>query len=157
MNRSVTITDRGREGEVTYHDGARAITGYQELGGADAVAVVSMGSVEDWRARHEWAVDRRAQILRYVADEVIRQKARGCSAEINEASGAIVLRKAGAAGLLRGALLSGAPAGTSTAADASWVFRFSRLKAQFATIVLVIALIVGAAVWIKTRILAGGQ
>jgi len=92
----VTITQQGREGHVTYREGLRTIVGYQEFGGADVVAIVSMGSAIDWRARQPWAVDRRAEILRCVAAEVIRQMAPPCSAEIDDASGAIVLRSAGA-------------------------------------------------------------
>lgn len=157
MSPSVTITESGREGAVTYREGSRGITGYQEFGGASVVAIVSMGSVEDWRSRHPWALDRRMQILQYIADEVIRQKAPGCSADINEASGDIVLRKAGAsaAGLVRAARSSGAGVGAGADADAHWVFRFSRLKARFATIVLVIALVLGVAAWIKAQIPGG--
>lgn len=152
MTPSVTIVDDGREAHVTYREGSHAMTGYQEFGGTNVVAIVSMGSMEDWRTHHAWAVDRRAQILRFVADEVIRQKAPGCSVEIDEASGNIVLRnvRTSAAGLLRAASSNGAAA--STRADASWVFRFSLLKARLALLVLVIAVIVGAGLWIKTRI-----
>jgi hypothetical protein len=156
MKPNVTITESGRESSITYSEGSRAITGYQEFGGADVVAIVSMGSIDDWRARHAWAVDRRAQILRYVADEVIRQKAPGCSAEINDANGDIVLRKAGmgAVGALRVAAPSGVTTATAVRDNASWVFRFSWLRAMFALVVLAIVSIIGAGVWIKNRVLA---
>jgi hypothetical protein len=150
----VTIAESGRESSITYREGSRAITGYQEFGGANVVAIVSMGSVDDWRARHAWAVDRRAQILRYVAGEVIRQRAPGCSAEINDASGDIVLRKAGSAvDAMRVAAPSGVTTATAARDDASWVFRFSWLRAMFALVVLAIVLIIGAAVWVKNRVL----
>ena len=155
MKQSVTVTDRGRESEVTYREGSHTITGYQEFGGADVVAIVSMGSVDDWRARHAWAVDHRAQILRYIADEVIRQKAPDCAVEIDEASGNIVLRKAGASALASLARVAASPraATASTRADTSWVFRYTALKAKLGLIVLVMALIFGAAAWVKTRVL----
>jgi hypothetical protein len=144
MNKSVTVTERGREGEVTYREDSRTITGYQEFGGGDVVAIVSMGSADDWRARHPWAVERRAQILRFIADEVIRQKAPSCSAEIDESRGDIVLRNSGKTAL--GSLARAASAGVGVAAtshaDASWVFRFTELKAKLGLIVLVVALIV---------------
>ena len=63
----VSVVQHGRDGHVTYHDGAHSITGYQEFGGGDVVAIVSMGSDDDWRVRHGWAIDRRADILRFVA------------------------------------------------------------------------------------------
>ncbi len=75
MDRIVTLTQHGRESQVTYSEGPRTITGYQEFGGAAVVAIVSMGSADVWRVRHPWAVERRTQILRYVADELIRQQA----------------------------------------------------------------------------------
>ena len=96
MSPSVSVVQHGRDGHVTYHDGAHTITGYQEFGGGDVVAIVSMGSDAEWRARHVWAVGRRAEILRFVAAELIRQKAPDCRADIDDASGDIVFRLAGA-------------------------------------------------------------
>jgi hypothetical protein len=95
MTGIVTITERGREGHITYREGLREVSGYHEFGGGDVVAIVSMGSVDEWRARHGWAVDRRAEILRHVAAEVIRQRAPSCSAQIDEARGDILLRNSG--------------------------------------------------------------
>lgn len=95
MMRSVSISQRGREGQVTYRDGLRFITGYQEFGGGDVVAIVSMGNVSDWRKQHAWALDRRAEILRYIADEVIRQAAPSCVAEVDEERGDILVRQPG--------------------------------------------------------------
>ena len=92
----VSVVQHGRDGHVTYHDGPHSITGYQEFGGGDVVAIVSMGSDDDWRVRHGWAIDRRADILRFVATELIRQKAPDCHATIDHASGDIVFRLASA-------------------------------------------------------------
>ena len=75
--------------------------------------------------------------------------------EIDEVSGDIVLRNArtSAGGLLRAAISSDVSTEASTRADASWVFRFSRLRAKLAVVALAIALLVGAGVWLKTRML----
>jgi hypothetical protein len=91
MGRRVTIVEQGRTGHVTYQEDQHAITGYWEFGGGDVVAIVAMGSAEEWRARHPWARDRRAEILRVIAGEVIRQRAPSCVASIDEASGAIAV------------------------------------------------------------------
>lgn len=91
MRAHVTIVETGREGQVIYTEGFRHVSGYWEFGGGDVVAIVGMGSVEDWRAHHPWALERRAQILRFVADEVLRQRAPRCVASIDEASGDIRL------------------------------------------------------------------
>ena len=68
---------------MEYRDGQNAIGGYWTYGGNDVVAIVSMGSAEDWQRSHVWAVEKRASILRFVADEVIRQRAPSCSAAID--------------------------------------------------------------------------
>lgn len=91
--RRVTVTQQGREGRVTYHEGMRTISGYQEFGGGDdVVAIVSMGNADQWRGHCSWAIDRRADILHYIADELIRQKAPSCVAEVDAARGDILLR-----------------------------------------------------------------
>jgi hypothetical protein len=89
---TVTITQEGRSGNVRYSDGEHSISGWWEFAGGDAVAIVSMGSAEAWRTQHPWATDQRAGILRRVADEVLRQKASGCKADIDEEGGWITIR-----------------------------------------------------------------
>ena len=92
MERKVSITEEGRSGDVVYAEGPRSIRGWWEFAGCDALAIVNMGSATEWTHGHPWAVERRAEILRHVADEVIRQKARGAKAEIDEWNGWITLR-----------------------------------------------------------------
>jgi hypothetical protein len=87
----VTITVEGRSGSVTYESDGRRIAGWWEFAGGDAVAIVSIGSASEWRQRHPWALEQRAEILRFVANEVVRQKAGGCRAEIDEEGGWITL------------------------------------------------------------------
>lgn len=89
---TVTITEQGRSGDVRYSEDGRSISGWWEFAGGDALAIVQMGSAADWRTQHPWAVARRSAILRRVADELVRQKARGCRAEIDEEGGWITLR-----------------------------------------------------------------
>jgi hypothetical protein len=90
---TVTITQEGRSGAVIYAEAERRITGWWEFAGGDAIAIVSMGSGSEWQRAHEWAVERRADILRFVADAVLRQKASGGTADIDEAGGWITLRR----------------------------------------------------------------
>jgi len=71
-----------------------AITGYLEVGGNEVVAILSMGSTDEWRKHYGWALERRSLILECVACEAIRQHAPGCVADIDEASGSILLRNA---------------------------------------------------------------
>ena len=87
MTRSVSIIEQGREGRVRYSEGGRSLDGYWEFGGGDVVAIVNAGTREDWSRMHPWAVEQRAGILRFIADEVIRQRAPACIAEIDEQRG----------------------------------------------------------------------
>ncbi|MFN7978584.1 MAG: hypothetical protein U0P30_10630 [Vicinamibacterales bacterium] len=157
MIRSVSVTENGRSGQVTYHEGRHAIDGSWEFGGGDVVAIVSMGSAGEWLVQHPWAVSRRAEILDYVAGELLRLKAPTCSAEIDRASGDILLRGAEAgiaAGVIR--TVAAAPGDQRRVVvedDTAWFWRYARLKGRVGVVGLAIALAVGAAWWVKSRVL----
>ena len=91
MGKSVTITEGGRTGAVIYHEGAGRLSFWWEFGGGDVVAIVNVGDEEEWRAKYPWAAGRRAEILGFVAAEVIRQKAPTCRAEIQRANGFLLV------------------------------------------------------------------
>jgi hypothetical protein len=82
-SRRVSISEQGRSGDVVFDEDGHTISGWWEFAGGDAVAIVCMGSADQWQRSHPWAVERRAEILRFVGDEVVRQKAGGCKAEID--------------------------------------------------------------------------
>ncbi|NOT40704.1 MAG: hypothetical protein HOP13_09445 [Alphaproteobacteria bacterium] len=142
----VVIVESGREGRVEYAEASGTIGGYWEFGGDDIVTIVNMGSREDWQRSHTWGLEKRASILRFIADEVIRQRAPSCSAEIDEQSGSVVLRqKPGAA--------SHAPTNASQAKAAAFVAKLRDLKSMLAIGVLAVALIAGALVWLGQKAL----
>ncbi len=147
MSRRVTITSTGREGRVHYSDNARAIDGYFEFGGGDVITIVSMGSTEDWARAHAWASADRAAILRFVADEVIRQKAPSCVAEIEDERGVILVRLAAGAKPPP----SPSPAQQRRVKAAGFVTRLRDLKAKFAAGAFVAALVVGLLMWFGTN------
>ena len=90
---SVDIHENGRSGNVIYREAAGSLSFYWEFGGGDTVATIDTGSEAQWRARHAWALPRRAEILRRTAAEVIRLKAAGCCAEIDDQKGWINIRQ----------------------------------------------------------------
>lgn len=142
----VTITESGRDGRVEYGEGLHTISGYWEFGGNDVVTIVSMGSREDWQRSHAWAVDRRANILRVVADEVVRQRAPSCTAEIDEQSGNIVLRQ------VRGVPVAPVAPSPDRAKAAAFVHRLRGVKEMFAVGVLAVVLIGGGLVWLGQKV-----
>lgn len=156
MSSSITITEDGRSGQVIYREGLRSITGYWEFGANDVASIVSMGSEADWERAHGWAVERRAQVLRFVADEVVRQRAPSCRAEIDVNSGVILLRQGGGAGA-GGApppVASARAAGARQAKAEAFVRRYSNLKAMVGLGVLVVALVVGGVLWLGKKALS---
>ena len=88
----VEIQECGRDGYITYHEGAHSVSFYWEFGGGDIVAIVHIGKVAAWSRQHPWAVDRYTEISRRVIGEVIRQRAPGCKAEVDEEGGYLYLR-----------------------------------------------------------------
>ncbi|MCC6400296.1 MAG: hypothetical protein IT227_05995 [Flavobacteriales bacterium] len=154
MAPTVTITEDGRSGHVTYAEGLRSIRGYWEFGGNDVVTIVNMGTRADWERSCAWAVDRRAEILRLVADEVVRQRAPTCVAEIDEARGDILLRRgAGAAPSLGGTAHRAMTAASPQARAEAFVKRYATLKAMFGVGLLVAALIAAGLLWMGKRTL----
>lgn len=135
MEHSVTITESGRSGTVTYREPAGTLSGYWEFGGGNVLAIVQMGDSASWK-KYPWAVERRASILRAVADEVIRQRAPSARADIDEVTGDITLVQGD------GPDMTAAPA-----ADVAFVRRYSRVKAIAVVVVLVGALIFGGVFW----------
>lgn len=150
MRQRVVIVENGRDGTVRYAGTAGTIDGYWEFGGGDVITIVSMGSREEWAQSYAWAVDSRAAILRFVADETIRQRAPTCVADIDEDRGVILLRVAPGTAVPVGP----PPGGTPQAKAAAFVRRQSDLKANLALILLAIFSIGGAVMWFGKKALS---
>lgn len=148
MKRSVSIQSRGRSGKVTYHEDANWLECYWEFGG-NVVAIVQCGDEAVWREKHAWAVTRRPEILQFIAEEVVRQNAPDCSAEIELPSGDVLIHQHAAARL-------GDPPDVATTerSPSGWVFRFSALRSTFGMIVLMLAILFGAAFWFGGKLFA---
>lgn len=138
---TVGITENGRSGSVTYREPAGSLSFYWEFGGGDVVVIISAGAAAVWQQQHAWAFDRRAEILRFVADEVVRQKAPTCRAEINEANGEVLVRQVG-------------PPTFHPPPDVLFLRRFSSLKAALGIVLLVVALIFGGMMWLGEKVLS---
>jgi hypothetical protein len=152
MPPTVTITEQGRDGQVLYSEGLlHTLTGYWEFGGGEVITIISMGSRDEWRQHQPWALERRTTILRFVAEEVIRQRAPSCSPTIDEEQGVILLKKTGAG-------TSGIPRpkddGTASAQAAAFVRRYKKYKVMLMFGVLAVALIAGAIWWMGKKVLS---
>jgi hypothetical protein len=142
----VTIIDNGRDGQVQFGEGLHTINGYWTFGGSDVVVIVSMGSAEEWRNSQSWAMPQRASILRFVADEVIRQRAPSCTAEIDEQGGNILLRQGSNA-----ATHAPPPQSVRRTEAAAFVNKLRDLKEMLAVAVLAVVLVIGAVMWLGQK------
>lgn len=157
MVREVGIDTRGRAGTVTYRESGNELVCHWELGG-EVVAIVQCGDADRWQA-YPWALPRRADILRFVADEVVRQQAPTCRAEIDPVSGDILLLQQDMAGQAAAPRSRPVPALSKTASpapssEAAWVFRLGTLRMKFGLFLLLGSLIAGAVLWIKQTVFA---
>lgn len=91
----VTIRENGRSGTVHYRGAGGELDFWWEFGGGDTVAILHVGTAGEWAMQHPWALPHRDEILRRVADEVIRQRAPTCVAAVDD-EGFMTLRTRGA-------------------------------------------------------------
>ena len=89
---SVAIEQNGRSGSIEYREPLGRISFYWEFGGGDTVAIIWTKNSCEWSSHYPWAVERRRQILERVANEVVRQKAPTCKADIDDEKGYIYIR-----------------------------------------------------------------
>lgn len=129
---SVDIAEQGRQGSVNYREAAGVLSFHWEFGGGDIVASIHVGDEAGWRAQQPWAVGRRAEILRRVADEVVRQKSPGSRAEIDDQAGWIHIR-------------AGTPPVLPAPQRGSFVTRLTTWKLILGLVVLGVVIIVIAA------------
>jgi hypothetical protein len=140
-DRRVDIIEKGRYGSVVYREPAGSLSFYWEFGGGDTVAIVQVDDVAAWKAGPPWAAGRCAEILRFVADEVIRQKAPSGSAQIDAQAGCVTILEA------KRSVQPPAPQGGFS------VNTYRSLRMKLALIVLGVAAIVAAVLWMKNSML----
>ena len=80
---TVKIVSRGQAGTVHYIEGIQSMKFDWEFGGHDIIALVWGPEASLWNRKYPWATGRRKEIMRRVADEVIKQKAQNCWADID--------------------------------------------------------------------------
>ncbi len=151
IGRHVEFHENGRSGTVIYRDAAGSLSFHWEFGGGDVVAIVSMGSREEWARAHAWALGQRTSIMHFVAEEVIRQRAPSCTAEINDQSGDLLLRQTGKGS--SGKVVTTASLSPQTKAEA-FVRRYSKLRTMVGIGVLGGALIIGGLLWLGKKALS---
>ncbi len=90
----VNIIEQGRSGKVQYIEGSlfkkKACEFYWEFGGADTVAIIWFPkSDSEWDKTYPWAVGRRMEIVKDMAEQVRKQQAPSSALKWEE--GAVLL------------------------------------------------------------------
>ena len=78
----VTIETRGQAGIINYTEEKNIIKFNWEFGAHDIIAFIWKYDSEQRDKSYPWAVGRKKEILKRVAEEVIKQRAQNCRAEI---------------------------------------------------------------------------
>jgi hypothetical protein len=89
----VAIEEKGRCGTIYYREGAESMPFFWEFGGGNnIIAIISGPKPADWDGSHPWARGRRSEIMRRVAEALIRKQGRGCKPEFEDETTTIYLR-----------------------------------------------------------------
>jgi hypothetical protein len=152
---AVTVSLGGREGQVRYSEGPlRVIDGYFEFGGNAVLAIITFGSLDEWRRLHPWAAERRPEILRFIAAELVRQQAPNTIPDIDEGTGVILLRQGAGAVPPPARIQARAQAKTQAAA---FVWRLGNLRATLGLAVLAGAVILGGLALLGREVMTQAQ
>lgn len=84
MRPTVTIETSGRGGTIRYRDEKGTIPFDWEFGGLDCIAIIFLPTSAQWGNTYQRSTEEAQQIVDFVAEETIRQKAPGCVSRISE-------------------------------------------------------------------------
>lgn len=87
----VAFISQGREGEVVYQEGFKEIRFYMEFGGTDVVFYLSIPSVAKWEKSTGFSLNKRDEILSFVATQT--QKYQAPSSDFKIEGNAILFTK----------------------------------------------------------------
>ena len=87
----VDIENGGRAGSLSYREGLHSASFDWEFAMSPALAIITGPASRDWDRLCPWAAGRQGEVFEHVASEVVRQKAAGCTPEIDLAAGTITL------------------------------------------------------------------
>jgi hypothetical protein len=75
-----------RAGTIHYHDGDLQLQFYHEMGGGDCFFYILIPSSDQWEAQTQTPIERREEIIHFLAKRVKMEKASGKRYEIQDSS-----------------------------------------------------------------------
>ncbi|MEZ5043239.1 MAG: hypothetical protein R2828_25310 [Saprospiraceae bacterium] len=82
--RQITYEGNFRSGTIVYREGGLRINFYHEMGGGDCKFYIDIPPINKWESLTKTALNRRTEILEFVASSVQREKASSWRYEIKE-------------------------------------------------------------------------
>jgi hypothetical protein len=70
----LTYQDYGRSGTIWFEDGQFRFDMWWEFGGINALVIIDIPTPDQWTARTQMPIERRDEVLRYVAEQVIHDQ-----------------------------------------------------------------------------------
>ncbi len=156
----VQVVEDGRAGSILYREPGHELRFWWEFGGGDAVAVISVGTAEEWERKYPWVGARRAEIIERVANEVILQKAPSCVASLDDRGWITLMPRGSGAASVPGARRAPAqgtgsppaatPSSASRAAEspAAYHLAVSSRKSSIVGIAALVILALSAIAWL---------
>lgn len=84
FSRRLEYLEQGRAGVITYCEGGLRINFDWEFGGGNCVVIIFVPKPAHWEAQTNTPLDRRQEILEFVAERAIRDKASSCYSRISD-------------------------------------------------------------------------
>ena len=84
MQEELQYISNGRSGYVVYFDGEREARFFYEFGGGDCLAIIYIPLIKEWESQTGINVERRPEILSFIAQQVILDQAPNGKFKIQE-------------------------------------------------------------------------
>ncbi len=84
MQQQLTYVDKGRGGTIVYRDEQGDINLFFEYGGGNCVVIIYVPSTDEWTSKTKRSVSARKNILAFIAEQSVKDKAPGCYYKISE-------------------------------------------------------------------------
>jgi hypothetical protein len=67
----------GRAGTLYFKNQETSFSMWWEFGGGDALAIINIPSAQNWETETQLALDKRAVVLQFIGEQVVRDQASG--------------------------------------------------------------------------------
>jgi len=84
MTQKLEYINQGRGGYVIYRDNETEFKLSFEFGGGDCIAIIYIPTIEEWTSKTNKPLAERLNILKFIAEQSIRDQAPNCIYELSD-------------------------------------------------------------------------